>query len=177
MGLPRKPIPAIKLLDGDEIISVVLEDDDTTDYIIVTDHGYALRYPSNLVSPIGRFSQGVTAISDKAGAPIGLLVCDSDSKKQLCLVTGGGLAKRINLKDIPQQKGRAGRGVDVLRSALTRLVSALLVSTSDQIQLELSDGSIENKKATDFHLSNRAARGKMIVSLVRGQRVNNAKII
>jgi len=177
IGTYKKPFPAIKLLEGDEVVSVIFSENEDNEYLIVTDLGFAVRYPTNLVSPIGRYSQGVVAVSDKSGQPVGLLVCEPDSKQQLCVVTGGGLAKRLNLTEIPCQKGRAGKGVSVFKSALTKVVSSILVRPSSTLQINISDGSSETKTASSVALCGRVSRGKMIVSLVRGQRISNVKII
>jgi len=87
---------------------------ETSDIVLVGAHGKAIRFSVKALRPMGRVAAGVRGMKLPADTLlVGSAVCtDSD---QLLVLTSTRFAKRIPLKDIPQQ-GRDGGGVSILGS-------------------------------------------------------------
>ncbi|MGI8658463.1 MAG: DNA gyrase subunit A, partial [Candidatus Limnocylindria bacterium] len=100
---------AINLIDGDELQWVGLSDGQN-DIIVATKKGQAARFKEAEVRPLGRGTQGVTAIRlKKDDEVIGMEVVEH-LEEQLLVVTEQGFGKRTDVSDFPV-KHRATGGV------------------------------------------------------------------
>ncbi len=112
--------------DEDEFVDVRLVGDDET-YLVITRDGMGIRFPIGEVSPTGRASSGVKAITLTNGDEVaGAFAVQGEAERVVCVVTQEGVVKRTRLSDFPVQ-GRAGKGLVVLRKRKTlphRIVAA-----------------------------------------------------
>ncbi|EHI69604.1 DNA topoisomerase IV subunit A [Streptococcus ictaluri] len=183
----------IKLKDSqDEVIkisSIVMED-----LLLITQHGYALRFSSQDVPQQGLKSAGVKGINLKEHDRLSAaLIVSGDS---FFVLTQRGALKRVALSDIPQTS-RANRGLLVLRELKAkphRVFYAGMVqsaSNSDVFDLftEVSEENISDQKLLvlsktgqeyqinleSLPLSERTSNGSFISDTISEQEVFSAK--
>lgn len=156
-----KGIAAIKLDEGDSIANVTFVSNENI--ILVTRAGMAIKFDSDLVTPIGRVTRGVKAIklneNDKVlcGLPI------SNERDALAIVTSDGYAKKTKLEDFTLQL-RGGKGVAAYKKADIKdhIVSALLVSDEDNILFVGKPNSL-CISCKDIPCLGRATRGNLMI--------------
>lgn len=101
-------IIAIKLLDGDELISAQLTNGNE-EVIIATKLGQAIRFHESDAREVGRVSQGVRGIRLEEGdSCVGMVI--ADDTKQLLSITKNGYGKRSQISEY-RLIGRGGKGV------------------------------------------------------------------
>ena len=100
---------AINLIDGDELQWVGLSDGQN-DIIVATKKGQAARFTEREVRPLGRGTQGVTAIRLKGDDEVIGMEVVEHLDQQLLVVTEQGFGKRTDIGDFPV-KHRATGGV------------------------------------------------------------------
>lgn len=125
-------IAAINIKEGDELASVSLVKDE--DLILITSSGMAIRFDSREVGATSRTTSGVKGIGLKEGDSIVSALPLRDVNDKLAIFSNSGLAKKINLKDLPKQK-RSGKGLACYKptDATGNVVAATLVSDEDNI--------------------------------------------
>jgi DNA gyrase subunit A len=165
---------AINLVDGDELQWVGLSDGEN-DIIVATRKGQAVRFRESEVRPLGRGTQGVTAIRLRAGDEvIGMEVAQADSQ-QLLVITEFGFGKRTEVRDFPR-KHRATGGVianslnrDTGDVAAIRLVGA--ADEDEEVMLITQDGQIIRTVVAGINRYHRASRGVTVMRLPDGDRI------
>ncbi|WP_342404162.1 DNA topoisomerase IV subunit A [Brevibacillus sp. FSL K6-2834] len=98
-------------------------------FLVVTKDGMGIRFLKSDVSPTGRASSGVKAITLAAGDHVvGVLPIEEKDPRVFSILTAEGTLKRTYLESIPLQ-GRAGKGVQLIRKRKTHphLVVAVTV--------------------------------------------------
>lgn len=102
-------IAAIKVADGDEVVTVTLSSNQM-ELMLITAQGMSIRFAENEVNSMGRTAGGVKGISLKADDEvIAALLVDNDEGEVL-VVSDTGHGKRTLLLDYPIQ-ARGGKGV------------------------------------------------------------------
>lgn len=132
---------AIKIAEGDELISVQYADGDD-EIIVASDAGKCIRFSENDVRPMGRDTQGVRAILlDEGESLIDMLIVDKT--KKVLTITSNGYGKRSSLDDYRLQS-RAGKGIKAgeFNQKTGRLVGLKLVSDDDDAMIISADGTI-----------------------------------
>src|ERR687892_555733 len=117
-------IIAIKLRDGDELVSVLNSSGDD-DILIVSRKGQAIRFHESLARPMGRATSGVTGMRLRKGDEV--IAADiARNEADLLVVTENGFGKRTRIDEYPV-KGRGGLGVKTvqLTEARGQLAGAL----------------------------------------------------
>ncbi len=108
-NIRRSGLTAIKLNPGDELCWAKLTDG-SSDVILISDKGKAIKFNEKQVRPMGRDTMGVRGIMvKKEDKVIGMDVIE-DSKDNLLVIMEKGIGKRSPLSDFPKQ-GRGGMGV------------------------------------------------------------------
>ena len=136
-----------KIARGDEAVAAFITDG-STDVILATRLGQAIRFPESAIRVVGRTAGGVKAI-DLAAGDVVVAAAAPRSDADLLAATAGGYAKRIPFTEFRVQ-GRAGKGLAILpeRRKTGHLTGLIEVRSDDEIAWELSDGSVEATKAT-----------------------------
>jgi DNA gyrase subunit A len=104
---------AIKLVEGDEVVSVAFIKN-AEEIIIITHKGYAIRFNSDSVRSTGRNSQGVKGLRLSSED----FVVDSETVQNsdtLLIITSNGRGKRMSVSEIRKIK-RGGKGVLCLKT-------------------------------------------------------------
>ncbi len=155
---------AINLLDGDELQWVGLSDGQN-DIIVATKKGQAARFKESEVRPLGRGTQGVTAIRlKKDDEVVGMEVVEHLSE-QLLVVTEQGFGKRTDVSDFPV-KHRATGGViaNSLNKDTGDVAAIRLVGKDDEELMLITEfGTILRTEVGGINRYRRASRGVTVM--------------
>ena len=155
-------IQAIKIKDGDEIANVTFVKDE--ELLVVTKHGYAIRFTSSDITPIGRVAAGVKSIKlEPEDEVIVGLPINPNTHKDLAIFSKNGLSKKTSISEYPVQ-GRAGRGILTYKpNAQTgEVVAAVLVNDNNNLLLFGTPSSI-CISASDIPELSRVGSGNIMI--------------
>ena len=155
---------AINLIDGDELQWVGLSDGQN-DIVVATRKGQAARFRESEVRPLGRGTQGVTAIRlKKDDEVIGMEVVEH-LEQQLLVVTEQGFGKRTEIGDFPIKHRATGGVIANSLSAETGDVAAIrLVGQEDEELMLITElGTILRTEVGGINRYRRASRGVTVM--------------
>ena len=155
---------AINLIDGDELQWVGLSDGQN-DILVATRKGQAARFRESEVRPLGRGTQGVTAIRlKKDDEVIGMEVVEH-LEQQLLVVTEQGFGKRTEIGDFPIKHRATGGVIANSLSAETGDVAAIrLVGQEDEELMLITElGTILRTEVGGINRYRRASRGVTVM--------------
>jgi DNA gyrase subunit A len=164
-------IIAIKLRDGDELVSVLHSSGDD-DILIVSRKGQAIRFHESLARPMGRATSGVTGMRLRKGDEV--IAGDiARNEADLLVVTENGFGKRTRIDQYPV-KGRGGLGVKTvqLTEARGQLAGSLVVREGDQVMLISTGGTVIRVPAEGIKRSGRSTQGVIVMRLREGEHVS-----
>ncbi|MEG0919276.1 MAG: DNA gyrase subunit A [Anaerovoracaceae bacterium] len=170
---------AIKLKDGDELISV-RETSGEDNVIIVTKQGKSIRFSEHDVRPMGRAAGGVRAIKlDQGDEVVSMELVSKD--EELLVVTSKGYGKRTPVEEYKVQV-RGGKGILTYdKSKFKRtgeLIGAMVVDNEDEVLLINSSGIIIRIRAKEVSKLGRATQGVKIMKVTAGtELISMAKVI
>jgi DNA gyrase subunit A len=163
---------AINLVDGDELQWVGLSDGQN-DIIVATKKGQAARFKESEVRPLGRGTQGVTAIRlKKDDEVVGMEVVEHLSE-QLLVVTEQGYGKRTDVADFPV-KHRATGGViaNSLNKDTGDVAAVRLVGREEEELMLITElGTILRTEVGGINRYRRASRGVTVMKPQDGDRI------
>ncbi len=168
---------AITLDEGDELL-YVLHTKGTSDILIATAHGSAVRYAEERVRCMGRTARGVIAISlqDIDGEPdrvVGAVVVDDT--KRLVTVTERGYGKRSPFDGFRTMANRGGYGVvcQNITEKTGNLAGIAAVEDDEDLMMITSQGTIIRIPVDGISLLSRTAGGVILMRLPEGQYIAN----
>lgn len=167
---------AISLDDKDELVWV-RQTDGTSDVILVTTGGQAIRFAEEDVRPMGRPAAGVIGIRmDDEDSVIAFEVIEPDH--DLLVVSEKGLGKRTPIEQYRSQ-GRGGKGIRAMKltSRTGKIMAAGMVHPDDNVMLMNSDGLLIKIAANAISLIGRDTQGVTLMRLVDGQSVRSMTVI
>ena len=130
---------AIKLVEGDEVVSVRTTGGEN-DMLIFTANGQGIRFPEADLRPMGRATQGVRGIRLRPGDQVVAATSSADGAEVL-LLTSNGYGKRTPIEQFRGQ-GRGGIGVKAIKLTKARgaLIGAVGVHQGHRGLPDLLDG-------------------------------------
>jgi len=153
-------IIAIKLREGDELVSALLADEDS-DILLVSRHGMSVRFTATnaALRPMGRSTSGVRGMNlrDTDSLLAASLVADDGF---VFIATEGGYAKRTSVNEYRVQN-RGGYGIKVAKLAENRgdLVGALIVAEEDEVLAVLAGGKVVRSNVAEVPAKGRNTMG------------------
>ncbi len=157
-------IAAITLNEGDELIGIELTDG-SEDLMMVTKHGFAIRFKESDVREMGRTAKGVKGINvTKNDEVVGVGTVEEGA--QLFVVTNKGSGKRTPLSQYKVQ-ARGGKGLitfnrdgkdDVL------LVGASIINEQDEVMMISKNGIIIRFAGDDISSMGRTTKGVRLMN-------------
>ena len=160
----RSGLIAIKLNEGDELVSVVPTNGED-DVFMASRQGQALRFSENDVRPMGRTAAGVQGMKFRAGDE--LVSCAVFSgETEFLVVTSEGFGKRVNPEFFTRKK-RAGLGVRSVsvNEKKGKVVGAMFVAPEDEVMLISAGGVIIRTAVADISQQGRDATGVRVMNL------------
>lgn len=162
---------AIKLNDGDELISVYLTNGNN-EVLIASSEGKCIRFNEKFVRSMGRDTMGVKAMRLNENESIVDMTVVTPGADMLT-ISENGYGKRSSEEDYRLQ-GRNGKGIKagIFNEITGRLVNLKQVSDDDDIMLIADDGVIIRIESTEINRIGRNTKGVRIMKLK-----DNAKIV
>jgi DNA gyrase subunit A len=155
---------AINLIDGDELQWVGLSDGQN-DIIVATKKGQAARFQEKEVRPLGRGTQGVTAIRLKGEDEVVGMEVVEHLEQQLLVVTEQGFGKRTDVADFPIKHRATGGVIANSLNKDTGDVAAVRLVGRDEEELMLITelGTILRTEVGGINRYRRASRGVTVM--------------
>ena len=154
-----KPICAIKLKEGDELLAVNPLGDET---ILATSNGYYLRYASSEIPTLGSKASGVKAISLKDDNLVSANQLTSEDE-YINILTNNNTVKRVKINEL-KVTSRAKKGSMLFKKPKTKeyyIVSAY-PSNSRTVNLLKCDSEIREIKNADISIMDINSTGSLI---------------
>jgi topoisomerase-4 subunit A len=160
-----KPLVAINLKDGDEVVDVHLTDG-TREIFMISHFGYALWFKEEEVSNVGVRAAGVIGMKLKEGDfVVGGKIIEADHSEAIVLATQRGAVKKMKLEEF-ELTSRAKRGVVVLRELKTnphRVIGFETVRDQDIIYAVSEKGQTEAVQVSEMKYNDRYQNGSFIM--------------
>ncbi len=158
---------AMNVEDGDELIGVAVSDD-SSEIVLVTKLGQAIRFREAEVRPMGLPAAGVWGLKLGSGDEV-VSVGVSLAQGELVIATTNGYFKRTKLEEYPIQ-GRHGNGVAAIRlGQISGAVAAAHVATpGDEFFSASRRGTLRKIDYQEIPLAKRMATGKLVVQPAQG---------
>jgi len=170
-------IRGITINEGDELVDVVLTDG-SSNVIIATNNGMAVRFAETDVRPMGRSAAGVRGITLRdTDCVVGMVIAEDD--KTLLTATENGYGKRTLVSEYRLIR-RGGVGVtNILCSERNgKVVSIRTVTDDDEIMLISKNGIIIRTPVKEISTIGRATQGVRLMKLEEGDKlVDVAKLV
>ncbi len=155
---------------GDEIFHVELSDG-SSEIMVLSRGGRAIRFPESQISVLGRTAQGVKGMGLKGeDRVVGMLLVRREA--QVLTITEEGMGRRTRVDEFPLQN-RGGMGTMVLPGggAAGKLVSALEVVEGEDVMVVTAGGKVFRVPVADIPEQHRRSKGRRLVALPPGDRV------
>jgi len=173
---------AVSLQEGDHLVGVAVTNGHE-DVLLVSDVGKAMRFSENDVRVMGRTARGVRGIRMKPGQRvIALMVLpaagqgseenNGGDEPTILTATENGYGKRTLISDFTR-KGRGGQGVIAIQTSERngKVVSAHIVSGSDEVMLITDGGILIRTRVGEISTVGRNAQGVRLISLGNDDRL------
>ena len=168
-----KPVNAMKLKDGDELVSVTK---DNGRAVFITKNGYYINIDSGEIPIVGAKASGVKGINLKDDSVVTCLSPASDDE-YIAVFTNKNTGKRIKLSDLDTMT-RAKKGSTLIKKVKSNpylVENALSVGLHDQIGIK-SDGEFTEIKSTELSIMDLASTGSTISKTAREETFKIAEL-
>lgn len=157
---------AITVREGDQLLEACLTNG-TCHVLLAAKEGKAIRFPENLVRPIGRTGSGVRGISlGSKDELIGMVCVNENESMDILVVSENGFGKRSDLEDY-RITNRGGKGVKTINitEKTGKLIAIKGVSNNDDLMI-INRSGITIRLATEkIRLAGRATQGVRLINL------------
>ncbi|MWV59308.1 DNA gyrase subunit A [Rathayibacter sp. VKM Ac-2754] len=165
-------IIAIKLREGDELVSALLVEDDS-DVLLVSRKGMSIRFTASdeALRPMGRSTSGVRGMSFRGEDRLLDANVVSD-EGYVFVVTEGGYAKRTAV-DQYRLQGRGGLGIKVAKLEEKRgdLVGAIITGEDDEVLVVLASGKVVRSAVAEVPAKGRDTMGVVFARFAEDDRI------
>ncbi|MFO7789844.1 MAG: DNA gyrase subunit A [Bacteroidota bacterium] len=162
-------INAITIREGDALLNAQLieniEGEDIDNIMVAAKKGKAIRFPHDIVRPIGRTATGVRGIKlDPDDEAIGMIVINKH--KDVLVVSEKGYGKRSKLENY-RVTNRGGKGVKTMNitNKTGALVALNAVTDHDHIMIITQHGIMIRMSVEELRVMGRATQGVRLINL------------
>ncbi|MGH1526803.1 DNA gyrase subunit A [Leifsonia sp. L25] len=165
-------IIAIKLREGDELVSALLVEEDS-DLLLVSRKGMSIRFTASdeALRPMGRSTSGVIGMHFRGDDRLLDASVVSD-EGYVFVVTEGGYAKRT-AADQYRLQNRGGLGIKVAKLHDDRgdLVGALIVGEDDEVLVVLASGKVVRSAVAEVPAKGRDTMGVVFARFAESDKI------
>ncbi|MGF1598762.1 MAG: DNA gyrase subunit A [Acidimicrobiales bacterium] len=167
----RSGLIAIRLNDGDELVSVV-PTNGSEDIFMTSRQGQALRFSEDDVRPMGRTAAGVMGMKFRSGDQL-VSSAVFAGETELLVVTSEGFGKRVD-PELFTRKRRGGLGVRcvTVNERKGHVVESMFVGQGDEILLISAAGVVIRTSVDDVSQQGRDATGVRVMNVGGHDRVS-----
>jgi DNA gyrase subunit A len=164
-------IIAIALEQGDEVIGVRLTDG-TSEVILSTRDGQAIRFKEDEARSMGRDTYGVWGMKLDEGDDEVVALDLVEPGATLLAVSENGYGKRTEMDEYRLTR-RGGKGIITMRTTekTGRVIGVRMVTDEDQIMLVTSGGKVIRLRVREIRVIGRNTQGVRLIGLEGGERV------
>jgi DNA gyrase subunit A len=166
-------IIALTIPEDDDLVSVRITEG-STDILIGTRNGWAIRFREENVRPMGRTARGVRGIRLRGDDDqvVGMAVVPREEPATLLTVCERGYGKRTPTSDYPT-KNRGGKGVITIKATERngKVVSLRLVSDDDDLMLITDGGKLIRMPVDGIPTIGRNTQGVRLIRLEPEEKV------
>jgi DNA gyrase subunit A len=162
-------IIAVDLRGDDRLIGVAITDG-SSDIMLFSSDGKAIRFSEDAVRPMGRTAAGVIGIRLAEGERVmSLVIADQGD---ILTVTENGYGKRTPVDQYPL-RGRAGQGVISIATSDRNggQVGAILVQEDDEVMLITDGGTLVRTRVSDVSVLSRNTQGVTMIRLSKKEKL------
>lgn len=166
-------IIAIKLRDGDELVSALIAEADD-DVLLISRHGMSVRFTASdqALRPMGRSTSGVRGMNFRDGDALLSASRLSEGSGFVFVVTEGGYAKRTAVDEYRvQQRGGYGIKVAKLDEGRGDLVGGMIVDESDEVLAVLAGGKVVRSNVAEVPAKGRNTMGVVFARFPEADRI------
>src|SRR3954452_1947363 len=164
-------IIALSFADDDDLVAVRITEG-TSDLLLGTRNGWAIRFREENVRPMGRSARGVRGIrlrkseSAEADEVVGMAVIPREEPATLLTVCEKGFGKRTPTSDYPT-KNRGGKGVITIKTTERngKVVGLRIVTDEDDLMLITNRGKLIRMPADGIPTIGRNTQGVRLIRL------------
>ena len=169
-NLRKAGLIAIVLREEDELIGVELTDA-SSEIMLATRMGQAIRFSEDDVRAMGRNSMGVRSMDLAEGDEV-ISVAKITEGTQVLAITQKGYGKRTEISEFRSQS-RGGKGILAMRlTEKTGLMAAqLLVREDEDLMLITDDGTIIRMPVGDISVIGRVSQGVRVMRVEGDSRI------
>jgi DNA gyrase subunit A len=166
-------IIAVNLDEGDYLVGVALTDG-STDVMLFSSEGKAVRFAEDEVRPMGRQAAGVRGMrlpEDRSQRVVAMLVAKDESRTVLT-ATEHGYGKRTPISEYTKH-GRGGQGLIAIQTSERNgaLVGAVLVEDTDEVMLISTGGVLIRTAVAQIREQGRSTQGVTLIALGEGEKL------
>ncbi len=157
-------INAINLKAGDKLIEVKMTDG-TSDLVLGTRSGFAIRFNEKDVREMGRTATGVRGVRlGKSDIVVGLLVIRRNDT--ILVVTEKGYGKRSDINDY-RITHRGGKGVITVKTTdkVGKMIALMEVIDGDELVIITTHGMVIRQSVKDIRVMGRNTQGVRVIRL------------
>ena len=157
-------INAINLKAGDKLIEVKMTDG-TSDLVLGTRNGFAIRFHEKDVREMGRTATGVRGVRlGKSDIVVGLLVIRRNDT--ILVVTEKGYGKRSDINDY-RITHRGGKGVITVKTTdkVGKMIALMEVVDGDELVIITTHGMVIRQSVKDLRVMGRNTQGVRVIRL------------
>ncbi len=165
-------IIALSFADKDDLVAVRITEG-SSDLLLGTRNGWAIRFPEENVRPMGRTARGVRGIRLRDGDEVvGMGVIPRDAPATLLTVCEKGYGKRTPTADYPT-KNRGGKGVITIKTSDRngKVVALRIVSDDDDLMIITDGGKLIRMPVDGIPTIGRNTQGVRLIRLDEQERV------
>ena len=169
-NLRKTGLIAVVLRDDDELIGVELTDS-SSELMLATRMGQAIRFAESDIRAMGRNSMGVRSMDLAEGDEV-ISVAKVEPGKQVLAITQKGYGKRTELSEFRLQS-RGGKGIMAMRltERTGMLAAQLLVDEDEDIMLITDDGTIIRLPVSSISIIGRVSQGVRVMRVDDDNRI------
>ncbi|WP_053351549.1 MULTISPECIES: DNA gyrase subunit A [Leucobacter] len=166
-------IIAIKLRDGDELVSALIAES-SDDVLLVSKQGMSVRFTASdqALRPMGRSTSGVRGMNFREGDALLAASRIDETGGFVFVVTEGGYAKRTAVDEYRVQQ-RGGYGIKVAKLDENRgdLVGSLIVEATDEVLAVLASGKVVRSSVAEVPAKGRNTMGVVFARFPEQDRI------
>jgi DNA gyrase subunit A len=166
-------IIALGIGDDDDLVSVRITEG-SSDILIGTRDGWAIRFPEEKVRPMGRTARGVRGVRlrEDDDQVIGMAVVPREAAATLLTVCEHGYGKRTPTSDYPT-KNRGGKGVIAIKTTERngKVVNLRIVTDDDDLMLITDGGKLIRMPVDGIPTIGRNTQGVRLIRLEEAEKV------
>ena len=161
---------AINVREGDSLLTANLiesqiENEEPVNIMIGAKNGKVVRFPHNIVRPIGRTATGVKGITlGSDDTVIGMITVNKN--QEILVVSENGYGKRSNIEDY-RITNRGGKGVKTINvtDKTGKLIDISAVTDNDHLMITNKSGITIRLAVKDLRIMGRATQGVRLINL------------